>query len=605
MLRLPLATRAFIFSFVPVCIALLAITTAINAVVNQRVRQDLRESLKNSDDLLNRASAEYARQNAALLAKLTDSAGLKAAVGLLAEGANDPAVLDQVRRTISAQLAELQSASLYDLLAVSDIRGRTLASTFGPADGLDIPTQSGLAEVQHILFQLQAVPIEVGGETVAMLTAGRRFELKHLLVAGQAVLLSGGRVVASTFPAGMQSVIESQLRSRCGDRDVTCDVAVSGETYLVSSLQQAQLGAHYRLLGFRSLDVRLRAFNRAFFPILIAVSAGGALFALGCTLLMSLSVSRPLSRLTSQLEQGAKSGVLPAKLEAVTAVRELDLVINAFNRVVDAERQSREDLVRARRLAESASQLKTEFLMNVSHELRTPLNGLLGMADLLLVTALTGEQGEYAETIRASAYALRVLIDDVLDFSQLETGRLQLKQNEMNLRAMLDDVIAATRAQAANKPISVTDLPLNAIPDERFVGDEPRIRQVLMQLCQNGVKFTQSGSVRISVQRIHKSATEVHFKFSVEDTGIGIAKEKLGLIFERFTQLDGSLTRAQGGTGIGLSIAKALVELMGGTIGVSSSLGVGSVFWFVVPLRIATETAAPPAASRLGSTSCV
>jgi signal transduction histidine kinase len=609
MLRLSLATRAFIFSFVPVCIALLAITVAINTAVHRRVRQDLRESLKNSDDLLNQASAEHARQNALLLAKLTDSAGLKAAVGLLSEGDREPATMGQIRRTIEAQLLELQSASLYDLLAVSTVRGKLLAATAlpnissqnTPPGILAVPTESGLAEIQGVLFQIQVVPIEVGGETAAFLSLGRRFALEHLLIAGEAVLLRSGRVVRSTFSPAANTSLETQLRSYCPDVEAACDVLVSGETYLVSTLQRAQLGANYRLLGLRSLDIPERNFSRAFLPILIAVSAGGAFFALACTLLMSRSVSRPLSQLASQLESSAKSGMLSDKLDAINGVREVDLVADAFNQLVDAERQSREQLVRARQAAESASRLKTEFLMNVSHELRTPLNGVLGMADLLLATTLTEEQGEYAGTVRSSARALCSLIDDVLDFSELETGRLQLKQSEMNVGVVLNDVIAATRAQAANKPISVEGASLNALPQCQFLGAESRIRQVLMQLCQNAVKFTKLGSIRISVQCIQKSQTEVHCKFRVEDTGIGIAKEKLSLVFERFTQLDGSLTRSQGGTGIGLSIAKGLVELMGGTIGISSSLGVGSEFWFVVPLQVANGTQTVSASHELSS----
>ncbi|HEY1947166.1 MAG TPA: ATP-binding protein [Bryobacteraceae bacterium] len=584
--RLTLATRAFLFSFVPICLLLVASFAAINRAVHQRVRQDLRESLHNSDELLNRANLEFSHQNSALLAKLTDSAGLKASVGLLAEADRDPSLENQVRATLEAQLRELQNASPYDFLAISDLHDKTVAETpQSQGDAGFGSSPSGLIARQGVLFQVQSVPIEIGGETAAVLTLGRRFDLQRLAAGGEAALLKNGGIVRSTFPAVAVQQLEFQLEKNCPTPDSGCEVQVEGASYVVSVLQREQLGNHYQLLVFRSLDAPLQAFNRAFLPALVEVGLSGVLVALICTLVTSRSVSRPLRFLASQLETGAASGTLPERLHAGKGVREVDLVVSAFNRVAEAERRSRNELVLAKQAAESANRLKTEFLNNVSHELRTPINGVLGMTDLLLSTGLSEEQVEYARTVRDSARLLAALIDDVLDFSELETGRLRMKFSEMNLRGVFDDVVAATRARVARKPVSVEAAYTDSIP-QFFIGEEARIRQALMYLCANATKFTDSGFIRISVQYLTKSEEAAELTFSVEDTGIGIASENLALIFEHFTQIDGSLTRRQGGTGIGLSITKALVELMGGRIGVQSSPNAGSTFWFSVPVRL-------------------
>jgi signal transduction histidine kinase len=253
--------------------------------------------------------------------------------------------------------------------------------------------------------------------------------------------------------------------------------------------------------------------------------------------------------------------------------------------VAAAERRTRSDLVVARQAAETANRLKTEFLTNMSHELRTPINGVLGMTELMGTTDLSEEQMEYAGIIRDSAPGRVALIDGILDFSELETGQLRLKPSEMDVAGILDDIGAAVRARAVKKPVSIEIIRSQSLP-QRCIGEDKRIRQVFMHLCDNAIKFTERGSIRISVQYQPTHPSQGDLLFTVEDTGMGIAEDDVHFVFQPFTQIDGSLTRRNGGTGIGLSITKALVELMGGRIGVKSIPDVGSTFWFTVPVDL-------------------
>jgi signal transduction histidine kinase len=586
--RLSLTTRAFLFSFLPVCLVLGASFLALSAAIHQKVKQELRESLQSSDVLLNRASGEYLRITTALLSKLTDSAGLKAAVGLLAETHGDASAVRQVRRTIEAQLRDLQSSSIYDFLAVSNLRGETVAAVVfpGPAELVSLPAlplRPGLAEIQGALFQLEVVPITIQGETAAVLTIGTRFELNQLPLAGEAVLLHGDKVVRSTFPSQLSRAIEQRVKNRCTASDSGCEASLGRETFVVSQLERAQLGDGYRLLGFRSLDNRLSEFNAAFLRILVEVGGAGILVALLCTVVTARSVSQPLRHLVAQLRRSEAAGHMPEQLTVGNGVHELDSLAKAFNRVAETERRSRRELELAKDAAESANRLKTEFLTNVSHELRTPVNGVLGMTDLLLETTLDYEQQEYASIVQQSAHHLTSIISDILDFSKLETGTLCLELAPFDVHDLVVQVATELRTQAAQKGIEVDLLYPTSAP-RMFFGDRTCICQVLMHLGGNAVKFTERGHIRVSLECTSHTEDSTAVKLAVEDTGIGIAPEMHDFIFEKFTQADGSLTRRCGGTGLGLAIAKQTVELMGGEIGVHSRVNAGSKFWFTLTL---------------------
>jgi len=235
--------------------------------------------------------------------------------------------------------------------------------------------------------------------------------------------------------------------------------------------------------------------------------------------------------------------------------------------------------------AEVANCTKSQFLANMSHEIRTPINGVIGFSNLLLDTELSTEQREYAEAVRDSAEILLKLINDILDFSKLEAKKMALEQIPFDLRTTIEGVAELLSLKARETGLELSVRYAEDAP-RRVIGDPGRIRQVLINLAGNALKFTQQGRVLIHVGWQPLADGQAEFRFAVEDTGIGISEEKLEFIFEKFTQADASMTRRYGGTGLGLAISKQIVEFMGGTIGVSSTLGRGSTFWFTVRLGL-------------------
>jgi signal transduction histidine kinase len=297
---------------------------------------------------------------------------------------------------------------------------------------------------------------------------------------------------------------------------------------------------------------------------------------------------------------------LPDRVELVARVRyHSEFYISARQRdeAFRALRESQHELaarnaelLTLNQQLEEATRAKSEFLANMSHEIRTPMNGVIGMTTLLAGTPLTAEQRSCVETIRSCGESLLTILNDILDFSKIEAGRIELETHPYDLRQCIEEACELVAAPAADKGLDLVALLAPGTPT-RVVGDDTRLRQVLVNLLANAVKFTTRGEVVLTVRAEPPSAAgEVRVHFAVRDTGIGIPAEKRDRLFQSFSQVDSSTTRQFGGTGLGLAISKRLTELMGGAIGVESEAGRGSTFFFHVPVR--PEESTTPRAGR-------
>lgn len=245
----------------------------------------------------------------------------------------------------------------------------------------------------------------------------------------------------------------------------------------------------------------------------------------------------------------------------------------------------------ARSRAEEANRAKSAFLANMSHEMRTPLNGIVGVVDLMQTKSLNGEQLELMQLLRHSVSILRSLVDDVLDISKIEAGRLNIETVDFDLHALLNGLVRLLRPHASSKGLRL-HLLVDPTLEYELRGDPHHLRQVLLNLISNALKFTAKGEIQVAVTPISATSKARTVRFEVRDTGIGISEEAQDRIFDEFVQADNSTTRRYGGSGLGTTIAKQLVELMGGKIGLRSQVGVGSTFWFELPLQLSSSSVA-------------
>jgi signal transduction histidine kinase/CheY-like chemotaxis protein len=296
----------------------------------------------------------------------------------------------------------------------------------------------------------------------------------------------------------------------------------------------------------------------------------------------SARIARPLGKLTDAADSIA-SGAKGVRVQVHTD-DELEVLASAFNQMQQANENAMDQLSRAMEAALEASRLKGEFLANMSHEIRTPMNGIIGISKLILKLPLEPKLRRYAETIETSANSLMTIINDILDFSKMEAGKYTLQSLEFDPGILLQEVAELQSGRAWDKGVELVCRRAPDVPSF-VIGDPDRYRQILNNLVGNAVKFTDQGEVFVDLSVDERRDGSIVLRTVVQDTGIGISEGAQAQLFDAFSQVDGSSVRRHGGTGLGLAISKQLAELMGGTIGLKSELGVGSSFWFTIEVR--------------------
>ena len=406
---------------------------------------------------------------------------------------------------------------------------------------------------------------------------------------GQAALLASGARKGSWFEGGRLKLV----------RDVRLDREVIGTIYMESDLKDTQTRLKRSML------------------MVLAILLGASLLGFLVASRLQRVITRPIAHLAETAQDIARRKTYSSRA-AKLANDDVGDLIDAFNTMLsEIERRDQElsrhgdhlehevsvrtaeltganrELLEARDRAEAGSRAKSEFLANMSHEIRTPMNGVLGMTELALDTDLTVDQRDYMNTVKTSAEMLLAIINDILDFSKIEAGKLDLDPIPFNVQTMVEETAIAFALRAQEKGLEVV---CDVKPDvpELAIGDPIRIRQILTNLLGNAIKFTQQGEVAVEVRREgREEGSDLTLHFAVRDTGIGIPKEKHAAIFESFAQADSSTTRKYGGTGLGMTISRRLVEAMQGSIRLESEPDKGSCFHFIIKLGTAEAEPRP------------
>ncbi len=337
------------------------------------------------------------------------------------------------------------------------------------------------------------------------------------------------------------------------------------------------------IIGYIFLDRDLKDYDvrfTKFILVLLIITLGSLFFALIISTQLQKIISKPINKFSKTINKITEDSDYSIRINK-KGDDEIGNLIEGFNKMLSKIEDQNEALVLAKEQALSSAKIKELFLANMSHEIRTPMNAIVGMTNLLRDTKVNSEQNDYLRHIKTSADNLLVIINDILDFSKIEAGKIEFENIRFNLKDTLNNICNTFEYKTNEKNIKLLISKNNNVPDY-FIGDQVRLNQVLLNLIANAVKFTENGSITINVENINEQNNQIELLFSVQDTGIGIHKDKLNFIFQSFSQATSDTTRKYGGTGLGLTICKQLVELQKGKIWVESELCKGSKFCFTI-----------------------
>jgi PAS domain S-box-containing protein len=448
-----------------------------------------------------------------------------------------------------------------------------------------VASRTGLPGGQATLRNLVAVPLSISGQRLGLVVIANRNNGydQQLMDFLQPLLATIAQILLAVHGdqqrrSAENTVIESAERTRAVIDNVVDGIILTDAAGFIVEFNRAA----ERIYGYEAAEVIGRTMQ-----VLMAHSESSYAEVVAACLAEDgahhgSSVVRELAGLRKSGERfELELSVTPTPLSGQT-------MFTAVVRDITQQKRTHLALVEASEAAAAANRAKSEFLANMSHEIRTPMNGVLGMTELLLETTLDQVQRDYTDTIRDSAKSLLTVVNDILDYSKVEAGKLELEKIDMDLRDVVEDVARLIAMQGHSKGLEVSAHVDPSLPDN-VVGDPGRVRQVLLNLGSNAVKFTEQGEVRLNLTVVSTDSKQFEVRCEVCDSGIGIPPQRLDMLFRPFTQVDSSMTRRFGGTGLGLSIVRSLVELMGGKVGVESKVGTGSTFWFTARFDVGVQ----------------
>ena len=394
-----------------------------------------------------------------------------------------------------------------------------------------------------------------------------------------------GKIFANyESPAHSNQALLEEISDSFSQREILpATIAGTFHTGYIDVIQPIHVSQ--KTIGYIAIQGNLSAIYQDFqeqLLLMVILYLAGVLVTYLLARRMQSIISSPVKELAETMQSVSAQNNYALRLKS-PGNDELGSLFNSFNQMLEKIQGRDEGIKEARNIAEAANKSKTEFLANMSHEIRTPMNGMLGMAELLDNTELNTQQQKYIKTIRRSGDTLLSVINDILDFSKVEAGELNLEEEPFELEPLIAHVLELFQDSADRKQLHINTKLTSSLPTH-FIGDSMRLTQILMNLVANAIKFTRHGHVTLGVSLVDESDNNVWLHFSVDDSGIGIAKEKVASIFEAFQQADGSISRQYGGTGLGLAISSQLIKLFGGDLNVESKLGLGSTFSFTIPL---------------------